>query len=190
MIKGVGLSVLILGIFITFYIIDFYLIHRFDKLRDGSGRNWRYTAFMMIGMIVVMAQPAILPQLTLNITLFIQIFGLVLLLLGLALQLWSRLHLGKHYIEHVKILDDHTLVRSGPYSRVRHPVFTSFFISVFGLLFINPSPIVLLVVVYTFWDFARAAKKEEELLSNNIEGYKTYMMETSRFLPKISNTAI
>jgi protein-S-isoprenylcysteine O-methyltransferase Ste14 len=53
----------------------------------------------------------------------------------------------------------------------------------FGLLLLNPSLPILLVILYTFWDFGRLVGKEENMLGKNIPGYRQYIDRTSRFLP-------
>jgi protein-S-isoprenylcysteine O-methyltransferase Ste14 len=41
-------------------------------------------------------------------------------------------------------------------------------------------------LLYTIWDFTRAAKQEEELLAKTLPGYTAYADRTPRFLPRIS----
>jgi protein-S-isoprenylcysteine O-methyltransferase Ste14 len=50
--------------------------------------------------------------------------GLLLCALGLAFTVWARVHLGTNWSDAVTHKQDHELVRSGPYARVRHPIYT------------------------------------------------------------------
>jgi protein-S-isoprenylcysteine O-methyltransferase Ste14 len=56
---------------------------------------------------------------------------------------------------------------------------------IIGLLLINPAIPTLLMVIYTFWDFSRAARQEEELLSRDVPGYAGYMAQTPPFFPRL-----
>ena len=50
--------------------------------------------------------------------------GLVILLCGASIRLWSYHVLGSLFTFEVVIKDDHKLITSGPYSYVRHPSYT------------------------------------------------------------------
>jgi protein-S-isoprenylcysteine O-methyltransferase Ste14 len=54
-----------------------------------------------------------------------------------------------------------------------------------GLLLVNPALTTLTVTAYFFWDFPRAARREEALLSGSLPGYTEYMARTPRYLPRI-----
>jgi len=189
---GIILSAGILLILILFYVTDTLIITRFDHARtaDGSGRSWDYT-FMALAMgTAIVIQPVVLPQIGLTIdtwwALIIQLLGWLLSFSGLILHWWSRAALREFYAERVELQPEHRLIDSGPYAYVRHPAFTSFFMIVTGFFVWNPALTTLLVMIYTFWDFSRAARQEENLLSGNVPGYREYMSHTSAFVPPLS----
>ncbi len=98
---------------------------------------------------------------------------------------WARVHLRQFYAERVELQPGHQLVCSGPYARVRHPLFLSYFMLAFGVLLVNPALPTLAIVIYALWDFTRAARQEEQLLAANLPGYAEYMARTGRFLPRL-----
>lgn len=61
------------------------------------------------------------------------IVGAPLMLAGIGLRLWAVRTLGEHFRTQVTLLDDHRLVRAGPYARVRHPAYTGALITCLGL---------------------------------------------------------
>lgn len=191
MLLGVYQTVVTLLAAAAFYGMDFLFIAHYDKQRkaEGSGRSWDYTLMtaLMFGFIAL--QPLILPWLSVSTTawwgLLIQITGVLIVGGGLVLQGWSRLHLRQFYAERVEVQPEHDLIDTGPYHYIRHPIFTSFFMYVLGLLLINPSLPLLLLVFYVFWDFSRAAKQEEKLLCETLPGYTEYMARTERFFPRL-----
>ncbi|MGE5643101.1 MAG: methyltransferase family protein, partial [Byssovorax cruenta] len=116
------------------------------------------------------------------------ILGAILVLVALALHIWSRVHLRQFYAERVEVQPEHQVIDSGPYAWMRHPVITSFFGIAIGLFLINPSPLTLLALLYTIWDFGRAARQEEELLTRTLPGYSDYARRTPRFLPRLRSS--
>jgi protein-S-isoprenylcysteine O-methyltransferase Ste14 len=193
MILGWFQAMTILAVGIVYYIADFLLIHRFDKLRaeEGSGRSPIYTAVIMIALILLSVQPIVLPSLSLHIEsnwgLVLQGIGIVLLCAALALHWWARFCLQQFYVEDVVYQKNHHLIESGPYQWIRHPVFTSFFMIAIGLLLVNPAVTTFLGAIYAFIDFSKAARAEEALLSEKLDGYADYIKRTGRFLPTLKN---
>jgi protein-S-isoprenylcysteine O-methyltransferase Ste14 len=192
MFTGIYQSAAILAALVAFYATDLVFITRYGKQRKSgeSGRSWSYTVFIIVAAVLVIAQPALLPFLSLRIKVWwgalIQAVGALLLLAGLGLHGWSRAHLRQFYAEGADVQPDHYVVDTGPYAYVRHPMFTSYFLLVIGLLLINPAATTLLITIYAFWDFTGAAKRDEELLAKEVPGYVEYMARTHRFLPRLN----
>ena len=46
------------------------------------------------------------------------------MLVGVALSIWARLILGSNWSNRVTVKENHTLVRTGPYHFVRHPIYS------------------------------------------------------------------
>jgi protein-S-isoprenylcysteine O-methyltransferase len=174
-----------------FYAMDFALIRRYDKQRraSGSGRAWDFTFFIFLTVAVLVLQPIFFPIISFRTTqtwgLFVQILGLILILDALALHIWSRVYLQHYYAERVEVQPEHKVIDTGPYALMKHPVITSFFGIASGLFLINPALTTLAALLYTIWDFTRAAQQEEDLLSRTLPGYAEYALRTPRFLPRL-----
>ncbi len=192
MFTAVAQSIATLVTILLFYAMDFVLIHRYDKKRQssGSGRAWDFTFFIFAMVAVLILQPVLLPILSFRTTatwgLIIQIIGIFAIGIAVSLHIWSRAHLQQFYAERVEIQPEHKVIDTGPYKLMRHPVITSFFGIATGLFLINPALTTLAALLYTVWDFSRAAKQEEDLLSRDLPGYAEYARRTPRFLPRLS----
>lgn len=192
MLLGIPQSIATLLTIILFYVMDFALIHRYDKKRQasGSGRSWDWTLLMFSIVAVLVLQPILLPWLSFRTTaawgLVIQIIGALAILTALALHIWSRLHLQQFYAERVEVQPEHKVIDTGPYELMRHPVITSFFGIATGVFLINPALTTLAVLLYTIWNFSRAATHEEDLLSKTLPDYAEYAQRTPRFLPRVT----
>lgn len=60
------------------------------------------------------------------------VVGYGLLFAGMAFAGWARLFLGGNWSSNVALKEDHTLVRSGPYRIVRHPIYTGLLVALLG----------------------------------------------------------
>lgn len=191
MLIGIPQSIATLLVIVIFYSMDFVLIRRYDKQRQssGSGRAWDFTLFIFLMVAILVLQPIFLPSISYhtnaNWGLVIQYFGVFLILCALALHVWSRMHLQHYYAERVEVQPDHQVIETGPYRLIRHPVITSFFGIATGLFLINPALTTLAALLYTIWDFTRAAQQEEDLMTKTLPGYAEYARRTPRFLPRL-----
>ncbi len=191
MLLGIPQSVATLLTIILFYAMDFALIRRYDAKRQasGSGRSWDFTFFIFAMVAMLFLQPILLPILGLHTSqswgVWVQGFGITVIILSLILHIWSRAHLQHFYAERVEVQPEHKVINSGPYALMRHPVITSFFGISLGLFLINPALTTLATLLYTLWDFTRAARQEEDLLTQTLPGYAAYARQTPRFLPRI-----
>ena len=191
MLLGIPQSIATLLAILLFYAMDFALIRRYDKKRQasGSGRSWDFTFYIFVSVAVLVLQPLLFPLISFRTTqiwgLAVQILGIVTIIASLFLHIWSRVHLQQFYAERVEVQPEHQVIDTGPYALMRHPVITSFFGIATGLFLLNPALTTLAALLYTIWDFGRAARQEEELLSQTLPGYAAYARHTPRFLPRL-----
>ena len=115
------------------------------------------------------------------------IIGQVIFWAGVILGVWARETIGKHWAHaaEYQILKEHELITSGPYMRIRHPIYTALFAIFFGTQLIVGSSFILLslpLLWFVYWQ----AGKEEAILSETF-GYKyhRYRKHTGQILPKI-----
>lgn len=188
MVTGIQLSFSLFMVIAIFYGMHFWLIRKYDPFREkGSSGAVNYTIMGLSVSLFLILQPAILPILGFYSDaawgMTIQIIGLLLFFGSLLLHWWARSNLQQFFGERIEVQKNQHLIETGPYAFIRHPIYTSFFLFGFGLLFLNPSLPILLVLGYTFWDYGRLVSKEEKLLGDNIPGYRQYIDRTSRFFP-------
>ena len=188
---GIPQSAATLVTILLFYAMDFMLIRRYDRQRQasGSGRAWDFTFFIFVMVAILVLQPILLPILSVQLKeawgFLIQVLGALSILAALSLHIWSRAHLQHFYAERVEVQPEHRVIDTGPYKLMRHPVITSFFGIATGLFLINPALTTLAALLYTIWDFTRAARQEEDLLTRSLPGYADYARRTPRFLPRL-----
>jgi len=118
----------------------------------------------------------------------VQVLGYGLLAVGGLLGVTAIRHLGKFMVLQIAVSRDHQLVTSGPYARIRHPLYTSVMVMSLGaaLFYLNAVLVADFVVVLAIANYR--ARIEEALLSSP-QGfglqYRAYVTRTGRFLPRL-----
>ncbi len=117
-----------------------------------------------------------------------QILGLILFFVGGPLALYSSIHLGRFMVPQIVVAEDHRLITSGPYSRIRHPTYSAAILMSLSLSLFLLNLILMVDFLFVLGMASYRAKLEEELLSSE-DGfgaeYVEYMKRTGRFLPKL-----
>ena len=103
-------------------------------------------------------------------------------LAGLSFMVWARIHLGRNWSATVTLKENHELIRSGPYSITRHPIYTGDLLLLFGLELALQSWAVVGVAAVAVY-VRQQAMSEERKLSQTLPGYSQYCRTTSRFVP-------
>ena len=122
---------------------------------------------------------------------FVQIVGVILYAGGGALLIWSTIHLGKFDVSKVAVAQDHVLIETGPYARVRHPGYTGTLLLAIAVFLILLNVLLAANLVAAAGYFLYRARVEEKLLSSKDgfgDQYLGYVSRTGRFFPKLTST--
>ncbi|MFX0016669.1 MAG: methyltransferase family protein [Promethearchaeota archaeon] len=120
-----------------------------------------------------------------NIIVFV--IGIIFIIIGGIIQVFSRIQLGKYGSGMLVIEDDHQLVTRGIYRYIRHPIYLGGAMVGFGTELAFRSLIVpLLGIFYSFLLIKPRMDQEEKILSEEFsDEYKSYIKRTRRLLPFI-----
>jgi protein-S-isoprenylcysteine O-methyltransferase Ste14 len=112
------------------------------------------------------------------------IVGLLLLVLGAAVNIKGRFALGRNWGNQVIIYEDHSLVTGGIYRIVRHPLYASLIWMFLGasLVFQNWAALLATVLIFLPGMYYRA-QQEEKALAAQFPGFKEYRNQTGMFFP-------
>jgi len=117
--------------------------------------------------------------------------GAALMAVCVLLIYWVFSSLGKNVTPTVAIRREHSLVTSGPYRWVRHPLYTVGFLAFTGLSLLAANWFIFAMLLLSFAVLVRRTPIEERRLIEKFgEEYRTYMQRTGRFLPRFKGIGI
>jgi protein-S-isoprenylcysteine O-methyltransferase Ste14 len=144
----------------------------------------------MIGFISVLVyaiNPAWLAWAALPLPLWLRWAGVGIALLGFALLQWSQTTLGKNWSDTPRMIKEQSLVTSGPYRLIRHPIYTAFVLILGSTLLISANWLIGLAWLgMTILELVSRIRFEEGLMLEYFgDQYREYMKRTGRLLPKL-----
>lgn len=123
-----------------------------------------------------------------NISIVLRISGLVVVLSSALFFLWSRQTLGALYnastSSAVQLHANHRLIQHGPFSLVRHPIYLSYWLMLFGLLIIYRTWMPLFALIMMMISLSKRARREDQVLAATFgEDWNQYARRVPRFFP-------
>ena len=72
---------------------------------------------------------------------YIDAAAIALTALGIAFAIWARFYLGQNWSSAVSVKVGHELIRTGPYSSVRHPIYSGMILAIIGTAIARREPV-------------------------------------------------
>lgn len=117
---------------------------------------------------------------------YLNILFLIIYIIGVIFNLLGRYYLGHNWGNNVIIYNDHTLVKTGVYKIVRHPLYASIIWMIYSVGFLCQNYLVIILNTIVFIPFMHyRAKQEERELLQVFNEYSGYVNNTGMFFPKI-----
>jgi protein-S-isoprenylcysteine O-methyltransferase Ste14 len=180
-------------LFLVFWIASSFAAKRIAKPEGRGGLLWRVLAGAFACLLLIRAADPRLGPLNLRFVperLWIAWSAAAATVLGALFAIWARVHIGKYWSSTVALKSEHQLIRSGPYARIRHPIYTGIILAIAGTaLAVGRYAAILAVVIYVvaFWSKAR---KEEALLAGEFgSAFDEHRRSTGFFLPRLFGRA-
>jgi len=110
--------------------------------------------------------------------------GFGVTVIGLAFTCWARVVLGQNWSGTVQLKQDHELIVRGPYSFVRHPIYTGVLVAFFATVLAIGEWHALIGVALLAVAFWRKLRLEERWLCELFgEPYRNYMRHVKALVP-------
>jgi len=174
------------------FILDWSISSLFVKkslTKRGAGwMLWRVVAAFIVIVFIRFDKQGALSLFRFSLQSFFSYLlpGSALTMLGLLGAVWARMYLGRNWSGYVTYKENQTLVTSGPYRYVRHPIYTSMILMFIGTILSYGSLLVSVFFTVLSIDFILRTKKEEAIMIKLFgEKYTDYMKRTKRLIPLI-----
>lgn len=166
------------------------------QLGDKKGRQWKESkiAFIvLVGtgiaalflLVVYLGFPDFLTWMYMGLPEIVRWVGFAASIVVCIFLLWVFKTIGKAGAKHVIVSEDMKLVTTGPYSRIRHPMYTGLlFYSITWFLITDHWGVsAVFFGLMLFIIFIRTPDEENALIEKFGDEYRQYMDRTSRYLP-------
>ncbi len=145
---------------------------------------------IMVGMMAAFYLPpieylafeAILPR-----AISLEILGLGLVILGVALLIWARRALGGSYSGHLTVKEEQELVQRGPYRFLRHPAYAGYLLMAAGLSlgYSSLGGLAAIAILLLPCLIYRIKAEEKIMVEQYGETYRVYIHTTKGLIPGI-----
>jgi protein-S-isoprenylcysteine O-methyltransferase Ste14 len=116
---------------------------------------------------------------------FMQTMGVLICAAGIAFAVWARMHIGKNWGMPMSLKEKPDLIMTGPYSFIRHPIYTGLLMAMFGSMVTAGFTWLIWLILFIPY-FVYSAKKEEKVLLVQFpQEYADYMKRTKMLIPFI-----
>ena len=118
-------------------------------------------------------------------TLASAIVGSILTWMGIGLAIWARYHLAEYWSARITIKQDHQLIRTGPYARLRHPIYSGIILAAIGSAVVIDQWRCVLGVCLVLIGYCIKARKEETMLTQQFgDAFREHQKQTGFLIPR------
>jgi protein-S-isoprenylcysteine O-methyltransferase Ste14 len=157
--------------------------------REGFAARYGLVFLGVIGFVLLFwhgADIGFLGQRIIPRSFAIGVTAVALTWAGIALAIWARWHLGQYWSGRITIKEDHRLIRTGPYARLRHPIYSGLDLAaISSALAIGRWRCIVgvCVIIAGFWI---KAKREEAMLGAHFgPDFEQHRRQTGFLLPHL-----
>jgi protein-S-isoprenylcysteine O-methyltransferase Ste14 len=142
--------------------------------------------FILLGWLALYAiNPTWMRVLSVPFPDWLRWIGFALGLASLGFWSWTQVALGKEWSPQLQLRKEHNLVTTGPYARIRHPLYTAMFGYGTSLALVTANWFFIVFAITAMAGLCARVPKEEQMLIKEFgEEYQAYMQRTGRFFPK------
>ena len=109
--------------------------------------------------------------------------GAALTAIGIGFAIWARVNLGRNWSSRPAVKEQHEFVTTGPYTFVRHPIYTGIMLAALGSALIGTIIGIGMFVFISIMFALRMNKEERIMLELFPEQYPEYQKHTKRLVP-------
>jgi protein-S-isoprenylcysteine O-methyltransferase Ste14 len=116
----------------------------------------------------------------------IRTVALIMVVAGLGISVWARRHIGQFWSARVTLKEGDELIQSGPYARVRHPIYSGIALAMIGTaMFVGEWRALVGAAIFVVGHWLKARREEELLGSQFGPVYEEYRKRTGSLMPRL-----
>src|ERR1700683_3052873 len=155
--------------------------------REAVASRWAHIIPLIVGGVLIAWRRMPWPLLTHRlwpVTFTSYCIGIALLAGGLLFSVWARVYIGRNWSGTVTVKEDHELIRRGPYTLVRHPIYTGLLLGFIGTALVRGEWRGVLAVLIVFAALWRKLRLEGCWMNERFgEQYRSYREHTAALIP-------
>jgi protein-S-isoprenylcysteine O-methyltransferase Ste14 len=165
-------------------------VERATAMKEEGGLIWLPLRLLGVGLwlgapLYVIA-PGLFRWAALDLPVWARWIGVGMGLVFPFVVTWTQRSLGNNVTKTVVTKQEHTLVTSGPYRWVRHPLYTLGFLFFVALSLIGATWYFAVLMALGFIPLFVRTRKEEAMLEARFgDAYREYRQRTGRFFPRL-----
>jgi len=174
-------------VFVLYWIVS--AIRTRDTLQTESFAS-RYAILLIevAGFVLLFRHSAgigVLGNRFMHRTLASAIVGSILTWMGIGLAIWARYHLAEYWSARITIKEDHQLIRTGPYARLRHPIYSGIVLAAIGSAVVIDQWRCVLGVCLVLIGYCIKARKEETMLTQQFgDAFREHQKHAGFLIPR------
>lgn len=175
-------------VFLIVWVISAFWAKPDVKVRGNAWFSfWSWRILLLIFLLLIL-QDGGRQEVTIDFILFhvstaIGWLGAILVVAGIALAIWARYYLGRNWSSHPTHKEHHDLVTGGPYTWIRHPIYTGMLLALIGCMVVGSLFGFVMFAILLVVFLVRVDKEERIMLSLFPDQYPAYQKRTKRLVP-------
>ena len=196
-------AILFVMSFIAFWIVRGYYVRRTRDPDAPRTREERREAMMkegwtgyalvlltpleLIFIVLYIWNPSWVPWSVLPIPELLRWIGYGMILVSIPMAAWVHHTLGSHYSYALETKEVQKIITAGPYSRVRHPLYSAHNLFNLGMIFLTANlPLAVFALLGIPLVYVRMNREEVMMIEKFGNDYEDYQKRTGRIFPKLS----
>ena len=115
-----------------------------------------------------------------------QWLGIILAIPPIFFLVWVHRHLDTQWSVALELQEEHNLITSGPYNRIRHPMYLGIFVYTIGLMLISSDLLVFIFFAFSIWvNYIRIPDEEQMMIDEFGDEYREYIKHSGKLFPRL-----
>lgn len=152
---------------------------RLEQVLIPIAMSYYFFLYGLVDLLPAILRVNLIPQ---GIQGMAALVGFVVSIAGYAFAIWALCHLGRSFAILVAV---RKVVTSGPYARVRHPIYLGYLVDLCGLQLASGSLGMLLLGAGFVLLLIIRARLEEQKLAGSDDAYREYAARTGFLFPRL-----